>query len=111
MSPLLFTDVRFGDDEAWQAFDMIHGITHQTTYQAMLAQNLIPMYLDMFGFPQKDNANYLLDHWQIHQSNARLLGLTIPDLSSVDLTDESQYQDWLKFHATVHLNENAALGI
>lgn len=112
MDARLMVDVPFDSREAWSSFQLIHGMSHQTAYERLLAQNQVPFYLPLFDFPRENNAIYLLDHWQAHKSNARYLGLTVPfDLSTVDFKDQSQYSDWLNYHANVHANENAALGI
>lgn len=112
MNSLLLTDVPFNSDEGWDSFTLIHGLSHQTVYNAMLQKNIVPTYYPLFDFPRKDNDGYLLDHWQVHQSNAQLLGIPdLPDLSTVDLSNEGEFQDWLAQHAIVHLNENVALGI
>ncbi len=61
---------------------------------------------------RENGADYLLDHYQAHLSNASLLNLPgIPDLSSVDLADPNQYGDWMALHAQVHANEDSALGL
>jgi hypothetical protein len=112
MSPTLFTTVDFNSEEAWAGFTLMHGISHQTTHLAMLAKNLQPDAFPMFDFPREGNQGYLLDHNAVHQSNARLLGLPLPiDLSTVDLSDAKQYQDWMLIHASIHADENLALGI
>ncbi len=112
MNPLLFTDVDFDSDEAWQSFGLQHGVAHQTVYNGIMAMDLLPVYTDLFEFPREDNQGYLLDHWRVHQSDALLLGIVLPfDLSTADLTDRGQYEDWLSQHALIHLNENVALGI
>lgn len=115
MNPLLFTDVSFDSDEAWENFGLLHGISHQQVYSQIIAQETLtnaPTYYPLFDFPREENQDYLLDHWRVHQSNASLLGITnLPDLSTVDLSDQGQFQDWLAQHAIVHLNEMVALGI
>jgi hypothetical protein len=115
MNTLLFTDVLFESDEDWGSFELMHGMAHQKAYDTILQLETlpnIPLYLDMFEFPRENNDEYLLLHWQAHQSNAALLGLVdLPDLSTVDLSDEGQRMDWLAQHALVHFNENQALGI
>lgn len=112
MNALLFADIEFGSDEAWAAFTLQHGISHQTVYQDILALDLVPVYTPIFDFPREENQDYLLDHWRIHQSNALLLGITLPyDLSSADLSDPGQFRDWNAQHAIIHLNENRTLGI
>lgn len=112
MNALLWTDVQFDSDEAWQGFTLMHGTQHHTVYQAIMAQDLLPVYTDMFSFQREDNTDFLLDHWRVHQSNALLLGIQLPyDLSSADLSDQNQYTDWLAQHAIIHANENQALGI
>lgn len=115
MNTLLFTDIAFDSDEAWQAFQLMHGMAHQQVYDNILrADQLgnVPFFAPLFDFPREDNQEYLLDHWTTHLSNAKILGIvTVPDLSSVDLSDPGQYSDWLAIHAQVHATENAVLGI
>ncbi len=78
----------------------------------MLRRDAIPFYFPLLEFPRDENAEYMLDHYQAHLSNARLLGLPgIPDISSFDLQDEGQFRDFLAQHAIVHLNENRALNL
>lgn len=115
MNALLFADIAFDSDEAWENFQLLHGLSHQTVYEQISQTDTmgnVPTYFPLFTFPREDNTDYLLDHWRVHQSNAALLGLTdLPDLSSVDLSDEGQFRDWNALHAQVHLNENVALGL
>lgn len=112
MNPFLFIDIPFNSPDAWGAFQIAHGLTHQTVYEALLKRNLIPLYYPLMDFPREDNKPYLLDHWETHRSNAQLLGLSdVPDLATVDLSDPSQFDDWLQVHALVHRNENLALGL
>jgi hypothetical protein len=109
---LLFTDVEFDSPEAWENFQLIHGMAHQRVYDLLLEQNTVPMFLPLFDFPRNGNQDYLLDHWQVHRSNALLLNITsVPDLATYDLTDQGQYEDFLSLHAQVHQIENDALGI
>ncbi len=112
MNALLLADVMPDNDDSWAAFEGQHDIMHTTTYGRMLARNLVPTNYPLGDFPLQGNEGYLLDHWEVHRSIARLLELPdIPDLSSVDLSDPGQAQDWFKLHALVHANENIALGI
>lgn len=112
MSPVLLGAVDFDSEEAWGSFQLIHGISHQSIQGAMLKQGLIPFYLPLLEFPRDDNAQYLLDHYQVHLSTTRLLGLAgVPDLATVDFDSEDQFYNWLRLHAAVHAAENAALGI
>lgn len=112
MNPLLFTDVIFDSDEAWESFNLIHGVQHQTVYESIMALDLLPIYTDLFEFPKEGNADFLLDHWRVHQSNALLLGIVLPfDLSTAALDDPVQYDVWMSQHAQIHANENVALGI
>ncbi len=112
MNPLLLSDVLPRDDDSWRAFEGLHNVMHTTAYDRMLARNLVPTNFPLGDFPREGNEGYLLDHWEVHRSIARLLNLPdIPDLSIVDLTDQGEAKDWLELHALVHFNENAALGI
>lgn len=110
MNPLLFTDVQLDADDSWGSFELIHGVTHESTYTALLARNLVPFWVPLFEFPREDNHEYLLSHWQVHQSTARLLGIAgYPDIGSADFQDEGQYQQWMALHAQIHAQEEAAL--
>ncbi len=112
LNALLFQTVEFGSEDAWAGFDLQHTGMHAAVYDAMLKRNLVPFYVPLAGFPREDNTAYLLDHWQVHISNAELLNLPgIPDLGTVDLSDPLQFADWVQLHALVHKNENLALEI
>ena len=112
VNALLLMDVLPENDESWHSFEGLHNIMHQTAYDRMLDRNLVPTNFPVGSFPREGNEGYLLDHWEIHRSIARLLNLPdIPDLSIVDLTDQGEARDWLELHALVHRNENLALGI
>ena len=112
MNALLFSDVEFSSEDAWASFNLLHGVAHQAAYQKILALDITPTYLDLFVFPREENQTYLKDHWAVHQSNARALGINgLPDLSTVDLSDPEQYQDWMQLHYQVHQRENAVLGV
>ena len=112
MNDLLFTDVEFDSLEAWENFQLIHGMSHQKVYDTLLAQNKIPLFFPLFDFPRLDNEQYLLDHWEVHKSNATFLNiLSVPDLSSYDLSRRGDYEDFLNLHAQVHRIENKVLGL
>ncbi len=112
MNPLLLADARIEDEYSWGAFELQHGVMHETTYDRMLKRGLVPLHFPLGDFPREDNQDYLLAHWEEHRSIARLLNLPdIPDLATVDLSDPGQATDWLELHAFVHRNENLALGI
>lgn len=110
MNPNLFIDVEYDSADSWGAFQIAHGMTHQTTYEAILQRDKVPFYLDMYEFPHDDYTEYLLDHYEVHRSNAQALGIaSIVDLSTVDLSNPQEYQSWMQLHAQVHLNEQRAL--
>lgn len=112
MNTDILIDVPFESLEAWEAFDLTHGMIHQTAYLALLRLGKVPTFYPLFGFPRIDNKEYLLDHWEVHQSQARLLNITgVPDLSVINLEDRAQFVDWLAIHAQVHAAENKVLGI
>lgn len=112
LNALLFGTLEYDSPDAWAGFDLEHVGMHAAVYDAMLKRNLIPFYLPLAGFPRDGDEQYLLDHWQVHISNAQLLGLPgIPDLATVDLDDPLQFADWVELHAQVHANENLALSL
>ncbi len=112
MNANLFDDIPFDSEDAWGAFQINHGVTHHSVYRAILAQGKIPFYLPLFEFPRLENSGYLNDHYQVHRSQARLLGISqIADISIGDFEDPSQFANWLKIHAQIHAVENQVLGL
>lgn len=111
MNALLLADVEFDSPFSWGAFQLVHGMTHQSVYDALVKRNLVPFFVPLYDFPREDNSEYLLDHYQTHLSQANLLGIVgVPDLSTYDLGNQGQFVDFLALHAQVHAAENAALG-
>lgn len=115
MNALLFTDVDYESDDSWGGFELAHGLTHQTVYEALLYvsdMTTVPVYYPLYVFPRRGNNEYLLNHYYTHLANARVLGIVgLPDLSTVDLEDDQQRDDWMKLHADVHAAENAILQV
>ena len=106
----LSADAPFDDKEAFLEFIGLNEIAHQT----------IARFLQKFGIPISrvplsesplSNSDWLLDHWTLHIAEGRALGISVPDLSAVDFSDEQQYLDWMRSHAALHEAENLALGI
>lgn len=106
-----FSDIIFGDDEGWEAFELAHGMSHQKIYDVLYSQSKFFLYHPLFDTPLSDH-NWLLDHQQEHQSHYVLFGLTgLPDLITVDFSRENEFLDWLLLHAQVHTRINTAAGI
>jgi hypothetical protein len=106
----LHADAPFEDDRAWLEFLGAHEQAHQTIVQALARRGHVISRPSLVSDP-RDDPMWLLDHGRLHAAEAAALGGSSPDLESVDLTDEIQYQDWMRLHADVHRAENAALGI
>ena len=107
--------MEFDSDESWGGFELMHGMAHQKVYDTINQKDTlgnVPAFSPLFDFPREDNSDYLLDHWRVHQSNAQLLGITLPYyLSTADFQNQSSFVDWLAQHAVIHANENTALGL
>jgi len=112
MNALFFTDVKIDSPDTWEAFTLAHGIDHDLLDRVLRKEGHQVAFYPLYEFPRLDNDAYLQTHWQVHQSHARVLGVTLKaDLSTADFSDEDQVRDWLQQHAYIHLAENKALGV
>ncbi len=99
------------DKDAWSQFNLIHMLAHQNEYQAMLDQGY-PMSLHPLDHDLDDEDNWLGLNYTEHVSQYDVLGLSgLPDLSNVNLQDESQFHDWMLLHYQVHLKVDQTLGL
>ena len=106
-----FSDMEFDDERAFEDFQLSHGLAHQKIAQVMFGNSNFYTTYPLFETPGQDR-NWLLVHQAEHQSIFNLLGMTgLPDLATVDLKDEDQFDDWMQQHDDVHRRINAALGI
>jgi len=106
-----FQDTEFGDSEAFEAFQLAHGIAHEKIAQVMLNSVLIYNVYPLFDTPDYDR-DWKLFHYTEHQSIFNLLHLTnLPDLATVDFNKQDEFEDWMSQHTFVHARINAALGI
>lgn len=106
-----FQDTPFGDDEAFEAFQLAHGLAHERIASVMIGlgnnYNTYPLY----DTPDTDR-DWKLFHYIEHQSIYHLLKLdNLPDLSTVNFDDEGEFTDWMQMHTLVHTRINATLGI
>lgn len=105
-----FIDTPFDDDDAWEAFTLSHGMAHEKYYEVMFAAGYQFPHYPVFDL--SENADWKLIHQQEHDGIFRSLGLTgLPDLATVDLSKQDEFEDWLAYHGQVHARINAALGI
>jgi hypothetical protein len=105
------SDAPFGNELAFLDFLVNNEIAHIAFGDAIARQQgrAISAILPI-GNP-KESPDWLNDHWNRHSEECALLGIAVPDLSGVDLSNESQYLDWMLLHCQVHQQQNLALGI
>jgi hypothetical protein len=105
-----FVDTPFEDPEAWEAFELAHGASHEKIFQVLAKLGKPLNHYPLFDL--QENTDWKLIHQQEHQSIFNLLGLTgLPDMTSMDLDKRDEFEDWMAYHAQVHARINAALGI
>jgi len=104
-------DAPFGDELAFLDFLGQNEIAH-INYGDVIARQqgrAISAILPI-GNPM-ESPDWLNDHWQRHSEECALLGISVPDLSGVDLSNETQYLDWMLTHSQLHKQQNLSLGI
>ncbi len=106
-----FSDNPFDDDDAFKDFGLAHGLAHDkiaaVMYDAGFFYEAYPLY-----DARANDRDWLLTHQQEHQSIFAQLGLNgLPDLATVDLRNEDEWEDWNDQHAQIHERINAFLGI
>ena len=106
-----FSDLPFGDDDAWDDFSLAHSLAHDKIAQVMYSNSNYYETYPLEETPQHDR-NWLLNHQSEHQSIFSLLNLTgLPDLSTVDFAKQDEFEDWVFLHSQIHTTINAQLGI
>lgn len=106
-----WTDTPFDDVDAFADFALNHGLSHDKIASVMYGNGNT-----FITYPLYDTTTYehdwLLDHQAEHESIYAQLGLTgLPDLATVDMKKQDEYQTWLLQHQQVHQLINATLGI
>ena len=104
-------DVPFGNKDSFDDFLLQNEIAH-ISYGSNLARQkgIVISAILPVGNPI-DHNDWLNDHWRRHAEECQTLGIAVPDLSVVDLKDETQYLDWMMLHAQLHQQQNQKLGI
>ncbi len=112
MNAILLQDALNDSPESWGSFTLVHGIEHDALDAALRKAGHEVEFYPLFDFPAKDNQDYLMLHAQVHESHGSALGIQLgTDLSTADFSDPDVVADWLQAHASIHLQENRALGL
>ena len=105
-----FIDTPFEDPDAWEAFELAHGLAHERIYEAMLQAGKMLEHYPLFDLDRQ--SDWKLIHYSEHQSLYRALNIQgLPDLATVNLDKKDEWEDWMLFHAQVHSVLNVKLGI
>lgn len=88
----------------------VNALLHETVFTALLNTGVIvphyPLWID------RPDEGWLEVHYREHQSWSNALNLgTPPDLGTLDIQDEQQFQQWLVNHAGHHTIVSQALGL
>ena len=106
-----FQDTPFGDEDAFEAFQLAHGLAHAKIAQTMFNTSKFYNVYPLFDTPDYDR-DWKLFHYTEHQSIFNLLDMSdLPDLATVDFNKQDEYEDWMLQHTLVHARINIALGI
>ena len=106
-----WTDTPFDDEDAFDDFQLVHGLAHDKIAAVMYPLGFVYTTYPLYETPNY-NIDWLLTHQEEHQSIFAQLGMTgLPDLASVDLKKDEEYQDWMLLHQQVHQQINSFLGI
>lgn len=106
-----FSDLPFDDEDAFADFQLAHGLAHDRIAAAMYALSKVYNTYPLMEEPSKDK-DWLLTHQSEHESIFTLLGMTgLPDLTTVDLSKQDEFDDWMLLHRQIHERINATLGI
>jgi hypothetical protein len=104
------SEAPFGDDESFLDFLGQNELSHISIGKALALNGYILTSAPPIGNPL-ETSDWMLDHWQRHREECLPLGIPVPDLSTANLRDEVEYEDWMQLHAILHEQENSLLGI
>lgn len=106
-----WVDTPFDDADAFGDFQLVHGLAHDQFASVMYQQGKVYTTYPLMDAPS-ENKDWLLTHQQEHESIYAQLGLTgLPDLATVDLRKDDEYETWMQLHTQIHAQINATLGI
>ena len=105
-----FVDTAFDDEDAFDTFALANGMALQKIYDVMVRNGKPFTYYDLMDAKQDPNWLLLLD--QEVRSIYDKLGLTgLPDLASVDLRKQDEFEDFMLTYTQSIQIINANLGI
>jgi len=109
-SILPYIDTPFDDEEAFESFALANGVAMQRIYDVMTSQDKLFTYYPLMD--ANDDSNWLLLVDQTMRSIYNTLGLTdLPDLASVDLRKQDEFEDFMLNYAQAVQVVNTTLGI
>lgn len=103
-------DTKFGDADAFKDFLFNNSQAHRAVATKLegLGKSIDSYPLTEMGNPH----DWLAVHDDMHQQEFNALGLTgLPSLADFDLSNESEYNDFMYLHAASHAAVNNALGL
>jgi hypothetical protein len=108
----VFCDAKFGDRGQWETFALAHFLRHETIRQSIGTAGTVAITQAKIDNITVDDLNWMLDHAQEHLDICNALALQAsPYVAECDLTDSSQYANWMYFHKNEHDAFDQALGI
>lgn len=111
MNLSVWTDTPFDDEDAFADFALVHGLAHDKFAEVMYPLGFVYTTYPLYDTPNYDR-DWLMTHQQEHESIFAQLGLTgLPDLATVDLKKNDEYDDWMEQHQLIHEQINSFLGI
>jgi hypothetical protein len=103
-------DVQYGDEVSWQAFLKDHWLAHEGLLQASEDAGLVVENYPLADFDRQ--VEWLERHDLIHQELAQQWLIDPPpDLKNWDLTQESDFNDWMQAHAAEHVRISITAGV
>lgn len=105
----------FGDDTGWSILLQEHAYEHVQFVQlgqAASPERLIPDY-DLYSWRNEQSfaKNWLTTHESVHEQLRQWTGISGINLADVDLSQESEFYEWLDAHQAEHIALRNVLGI
>jgi hypothetical protein len=101
--------------QQWAIWAFHHALSHKAIIDGVFARDQIHLQEYLLD-PIPDVASFeikawLENHQQAHSAFNAVLGTAVLDLSTVDLTDESQRRAWIFLNWQSHVAADSTLGI
>jgi hypothetical protein len=109
-----FSTFKYADKDAWHDFLLVNAAAH-TNYNTaleLLGKTIAGYPIADIGETKEAEYDWLQSHYLMHKNLAATLGLPdLPDMTDVEMHDDSEFNQWLQQHQQQHQMIDSVLNL